>query len=120
MAIEVKFSGYVNRVKQFDWGVVYDIAHNQVVKNQAGEWETVGKDYFQVVGPAGLQEGQAVEVIGRLKTKTFDKSDGSKGISLQVRASSIEPVQTRGKAAESPVVAQWPAAREIPDNTIPF
>ena len=119
MAIEVKFSGYVNRVKQFDWGVVYDIAHNQVQKNQAGEWETVGKDYFQVVGPAGLQEGQKVEVVGRMKTKTFDKSDGSKGISLQVRAESVTPVEGR-QSAPQPIVATWPAVREIRDDSIPF
>lgn len=119
MAIEVKFAGYINRVKEFEWGVVYDVAHAQVQKNNAGEWETVGKDYFQVVGPAGLEEGQKVEVVGRLKTKTFDKTDGSKGISLQVRAETMTPADM-GKPKGNPVVATWPAAKEIPSENIPF
>lgn len=121
MAIEVKFTGYVNRVKQFDWGVVYDVAHNQVRMNEANEWITVGKDYFQVYGPAGLKEGQRVEIIGRMKSVQFDRKDGSKGMSLEVKAESMTPVEYgQARGATNNVVATWPAVKEIPNDNAPF
>ena len=36
MAIEVKFTAYVNEVKAFSWGQVAKVAHAQVKKNDAG------------------------------------------------------------------------------------
>jgi len=115
--IQVEFKGYVNGVKSFDWGIVYDIAHNQVRKNDAGEWEKVGADYFNVIGPAGFHEGDLVEVKGRLKTKRYEKRDGSKGMSLEVRADDItivnkgnSPQSKTGHAAVSNV---WPTV-DIP------
>lgn len=89
MAINIEFQGFVNEIKSFDWGTVYNVSHNQVRKNTSGQWETVGKDYFSVVAPDNigpLAEGSRVNVKGRMKTKLYDKRDGSKGVSLEVRA----------------------------------
>lgn len=110
MAIDIKFRGFINEVKKFDWGTVYDIAHNQFRKNDQGEWETVGKDYFSVVGPEGFAEGQQVTVVGKMKTKRFDKRDGSKGISLEVRAESMEIWEMKSKSnnvGEAALNAVW-------------
>lgn len=96
MAIDVKFEGFINSVRQFDWGVVYDVAHNQMMKDEQGEWKVDGKDYFSVTGPAGFAEGDRVAIVGRLKTKTFDKKDGSKGVSLNVRATEMVKVERKG------------------------
>lgn len=96
MAVDVKFEGYVNGVRQFEWGVVYDVAHNQMLKDDQGDWKIDGKDYFSVTGPAGFAEGDKVAVVGRLKTKVFEKKDGSKGVSLNVRASEMSKVERRG------------------------
>lgn len=96
MAVDVKFEGYVNGVRQFEWGVVYDVAHNQMLKDNQGDWKIDGKDYFSVTGPAGFAEGDKVAVVGRLKTKLFEKKDGSKGVSLNVRASEMSKVERRG------------------------
>ncbi len=123
MAIEIRFTGYINRVKEFDWGVVYDVAHNQARKDENGNWISTGKDYFQVYGPAGLKEGQRVDVVGRMKTTIFDKRDGTKGMSLEVRAESITPAavgQPKGQPIQNPVVATWPAVKELPAENIPF
>jgi hypothetical protein len=91
MAIEIKFTGYINEIKEFSWGKIAKVAHSQVRKNDAGEWETVGRDYFDVILPEGsrVSEKDKVEVIGKLKSKTFDKKDGTKGMSLEVRAESV-------------------------------
>lgn len=113
--IEVKFKGYVNEVKTYDWGTVYNVSHNQVRKNHQGEWETVGRDYLSVTGPAGFAENDQVEVVGSLKTKTYDKRDGSKGVALQVRATSMTKVERGGKPVEAaPMQQVWPEVNEIP------
>lgn len=104
MAIPIgPFQAYVNEVKVFNWGSVANVAHNQVKKNDAGEWETVGRDYFSFVIPQGVTvaKGDKVEITGKLKTKLYDKADGSKGVSLEIRAESVTPVAARGGNANN-------------------
>lgn len=90
MAIQIEFTGYINEVKKFEWGTVYDISHAQRASKDNGEWETVGYDYFSVVGDPGFEANQRVSVKGRLKTKRYTKKDGGTGVSLEIRAESIE------------------------------
>jgi hypothetical protein len=140
--IRIEFKGYVNGVRTFDWGTVYNVSHNQVRKNHQGEWETVGRDYLSVVGPAGFAENDQVEIVGRLKTKLYDKRDGSgKGISLEVRADEMKKVQpgVRNQPVESQLLDRasgiprdndpasvadmqqlWPNVRQVPDDSVPF
>jgi single-stranded DNA-binding protein len=101
MAINVEFEGYANEVKSFSWGNVVKVSHNQRAKNDAGQWETVGKDYFDVTLPEGtsVQENTLVKVTGTLKVGTYDKKDGTTGVALKVRAQSVQPVQRGGSAA---------------------
>jgi len=124
MAISIEFQGFINEIKHFDWGTVYNVSHNQVRKTPSGEWETVGKDYFSVVAPddaRNLTENTRVNIKGRFKTKRFDKRDGSKGISLEVRAETIEVV-SRGdapKVGHAAVNEVW-EVKEVPDAQVPF
>jgi hypothetical protein len=118
MAIQVEFEGYINEVKSFDWGTVYNVSHRQVTKNAAGQWETAGYDYFDVSGEAGFDKDDKVRVKGTLKTKRFDKRDGSKGIALQVRATSLEKLEK--PASVSDMQAIWPEVKQIPDENAPF
>jgi len=130
MAINIEFQGFVNEVKNFDWGTVYNISHNQVRKTPQGTWETVGRDYFNVVAPEGTQplaENMRVQVKGRMKTKTFDKRDGSKGISLEVRADEInvvaQGVAREDKVNEAAIATVWPtvnAGQGTIDEMAPF
>lgn len=99
MAIAVEFEGYVNEIKTFDWGKVAKVTHQQRAKNNAtGEWETVGKDYIDVTIPEGLpvpDQNTIVRVAGNLKVNLYDKTDGSKGLSMKVRAQDIRTVTRR-------------------------
>jgi len=53
-----------------------------------------------------------------MKTKRFDKRDGSKGIALQVRAESVEAME---KPASVPDMQQvWPDVKQIPEDNAPF
>ena len=123
--IRVEFKGYVNSVRVFDWGTVYNVSHNQVRKDHQGEWETVGRDYFSVVAPKGagsFAENDQVEIVGKLKTKTYDKRDGSgKGISLEVRADEMRAVVRGNKPASVPQMQNiWPDVKQVADNEVPF
>jgi len=121
MAVNIEFQGFVNEIKSFHWGTVYEISHNQVRKDHQGEWETVGRDYFSVIAPDGLEElakGSRVSVTGRFKTKRFDKKDGTKGISLEVRAESINVLSSNQKTGHAAINEVWPV-KQIADEA-PF
>ena len=122
MAVKVEFEGYVNDVRSFDWGVVYNVAHRQVKKDAAGQWETAGYDYFSVsVNKAvpGVEKDSKVKVSGSLKTKRYEKRDGSgTAVALNVRADLVEPVQKA--ASVSDMQAIWPEVKQIPEDNAPF
>jgi len=135
MAVKVQFRGFVNDVKQFDWGVIYNMAHSQRQKDEQGEWQTVGYDYFDVVDNSRMTsfvKGDQVEVTGNLKTRRYEGRDGVQRMSLQVRADSMDKVRgpARGPAAvqEAFPGAQlvdgggWPEPKQapVPDTEIPF
>lgn len=96
MALEIEFEGYVNEVKDFTWGTVAKMSHNRRKKNeQTGDWETVGKDYLDVVLPKGetVKEGSLLKVGGTFTVDTFEKRDGSTGVAIKVRAEYVQPVE---------------------------
>jgi len=101
---------------------VLNVGHRQVIKNAAGQWETAGYDYFDVSvqkGTPELPKDQKVKVKGTLKTKRFDKRDGSKGIALQVRAVELEALEK--KPASVPDMQQvWPDLKQVPADNVPF
>lgn len=129
MAIEIKFKGYINEIRSVGNSFVYKMSHNQVKKNDRGEWETVGRDYFDVYGPFGFNKGDLVEVVGRLKTREFTRRDGTKGLGLVVNAESITragrnanvaaPLQQVVNQATPNVQAMWPEVKLI-DDSVPF
>jgi single-stranded DNA-binding protein len=120
MAIKVEFEGWVNDRAVFDWGTVLKVTHDQRAKNAAGEWETVGKDYIDVtVTPdqaRAVASAKVVKVSGSLKVGTYDKRDGSKGVSLKVRATDVAPVERGFKADPVSVVKSVlaPESEELP------
>ena len=122
MAVKIEFMGYVNNVREYDWGVVYDMSHNQTqMKN--GQWQTVGRDYFSVVGPEGgprFAKNDMCLVAGTMKTAIFDKKDGSgKGIALNVRAESME-LNANTRPNQSVVEDVFKDIQELPIDNAPF
>jgi len=135
MAVKVQFRGFVNDIKQFDWGVIYNMAHSQRQKDEQGEWQTTGYDYFDVVDNSRMTsfvKGDQVEVSGNLKTRRYEGKDGVQRIALQVRADSMDKVrgQARGPAAVTEAFpgaelidgGGWPEPKQAPveDTEIPF
>lgn len=126
MAVNVIFEGFVNEVKPFSWGTVAKVSHSQRAKNDAtGQWETVGKDYFDVTLPEGVTvpEGELVRVEGTLKVGTYDKKDGTTGVALKVRAQSVRKVERGPRdavAAAKEVLAPVPDSWTAVDTELPF
>lgn len=129
MAIEIKFDGFIEDIRAFDWGTVYNVSHTQW-KKTGDEFESIGKDYLDVItdNANGAEVGDKVRVIGKMKTKRFNKKDGSAGIALNVRAEPFEIVKkgqgdNRGseKTGHAAMNEIWPVA-EIPgaDDQAPF
>lgn len=118
MTLKIEFDGYVNEVKQFDWGTVASVAHAQRAKNAAGEWETVGKDYVDVTLPDGVTavENTKVHVVGSLKPEAYLNKNGEAKPRLKVRAWEFEQVE-RTEFAAAPVGA--PALAPV-DDDLPF
>ena len=118
MAISINFEGWIQDRKDFDWGTVLKISHDQRAKNPAtGEWETVGKDYFDVTVTTDqlhlIGDAKLVAVAGTLrKVDTFAKKDGSTGVALKVKALELTPVQRGQKVAASApeIPSSWTAS----------
>lgn len=110
MAISVKFTGFLQEVKHFDWGTVVELAHTNRKKNQAGEWETVSTDYIDVVIDLAdkeayrhifeLAQSTRLSVSGNMKFNTYTKRDGTPGAKMKVWANDIEVVGDSVKAVK--------------------
>lgn len=123
MAATIKINGWLNEVKQFSWGTALRVASSNRAKNDAGEWETVSRDYYDVVLGDGVTidvaEGPVV-VEGSFKLgKTYAKKDGTTGVELKVRATAVyADVSTRAESAASfEAPSGW---AEVPDSEKPF
>lgn len=122
MAVKVEFEGWVNEVKVFDWGTVLKVSHDQRAKNDAGEWETIGKDYFDVTVTAeqasAIAAAKVIKVAGTLKVGTYVKKDGTNGVALKVRAQEVSPVERGFKGDPVATVTQILKPTAVED--IPF
>jgi hypothetical protein len=116
----VEVTGWLNDVKQFDWGVVLKLSVDVRRKNDQGEWETVDKTVYDVTtdGKTAVEGVKQVKVTGRITgTNTFQKRDGSTGSSIKVRADRVEVASD--KVNEAAIMEAWPTAKigeAIPDN----
>lgn len=74
-----------------------------------------------------LKKGTQVAVSGELTVRTYDKKDGSKGTSVEVRVGEIDLIGGKGNAAPQTPAAAPPAASQAPqqqaeafDDDLPF
>jgi hypothetical protein len=112
---QVTVTGWLNDVKDFEWGRALKVSVDVRKKTDAGTWETVDKTIYDVItdNRAPLEGVKQVVVSGRITgTNVFQKRDGSSGFSIKVRAENVEPapnqvVEKSGHAALNEV---WPVA----------
>jgi hypothetical protein len=106
-------TGWLNDVKEFDWGRALKVSVDVRKQNHQGEWETVDKTIYDVTTDdrSPLDGVKQVVVTGRIVgTNVYQKRDGSSGFSIKVRAENVEPAsnQVVNKSGHAAVNAVWP------------
>ena len=108
----IELTGWLNDVREFDWGTALKVSVDVRKKNHQGDWETVDKTVYDVTtdGKTPLEGVKQVKVKGRITgTNTFQKRDGSTGAAVKVRAELITPAGD--KVSEAAIMGQWPSAQ---------
>jgi len=122
----VTVTGWLNDVKDFDWGRALKVSVDVRKKNHQDEWETVDKTIYDVTtdNRAPLDGVKQVTVTGRVTgTNVFQKRDGSSGFSIKVRAENVEPAIEEGsrKVGHAAVNEVWPTVTPgIAKDQAPF
>lgn len=111
----IQLTGWLNDVKDFEWGRACKVSTDVRKKNHQGEWETVDKTVYDVVtdNRAPLEGVKQVVVTGRIVgTNVFEKRDGTSGFSIKVRADTVTPVVDDGqdKTGHAAVNQVWATA----------
>ena len=109
----IEVTGWLNDIKDFEWGRVLKLSVDVRKKNHQGEWETVDKTIYDVVtdGRAALEGVKQVKVTGRITcTSTFQKRDGSTGSAIKVRAETVEVATDGEKTGHAALNEVWPTA----------
>ena len=121
----IELTGWLNDVREFDWGTALKVSVDVRKKTPEGTWETVDKTIYDVTtdGKTPLEDVKQVTVKGRITgTNTVQKRDGSTGSAVKVRAESI--VIASDKRNEAAIMDTWPTAQigqaEPIDQGAPF
>lgn len=105
MALVMSFTGFVEEVKEFSWGNVVTVSHANRKKNDAGQWETISRDYIDVTIDPGsdfswlkeAKKGLRVAVTGNVKVSTYEKKDGSAGIRFKLWPTEVDTFETNAQ-----------------------
>lgn len=90
---EVTVTGWVNNVRTFDWGNAFSLSVEHRKQNDRGEWETVDRTNFDVTSSETVPDAKQVTITGKVVgTSTYAKKDGTQGVSVKVRAVTLEAV----------------------------
>jgi len=125
----IELTGWLNDVKDFDWGRALKVAVDVRKKNHQDEWETVDKTIYDVTTDSRtpLDGVKQVVVSGRIVgTNVFQKRDGSSGFSVKVRAESVSPADNQIVAEKTDFAAVnqvWPTVtpgQAKVDESAPF
>ena len=123
----IEMTGWLNNVSDFNWGRSVTVGIDVRRPNDSGTWETVDKTIYDVTIEdksweyAGIKQ---VKVVGKITgTGSFQKRDGTTGVSIKVKAESVVPL-TVEKVSEAAIMEQWPTAKigqgKFVDDEAPF
>lgn len=93
---EVTVTGFVNKLLG-EKG--FELSRPISKKNDAGQWEEVGKNYFKVwIAPTGFDLNQRVDVKGRLSIRETEY-EGKTRVELHISATEVTAAVKRGLSA---------------------
>lgn len=102
----VTIQGYVNDIKESKAGqyAVVPVPVNR--KNDAGEWETVEKHYFNVaLDGVSLDKNNMYKITGELKISKWKNDAGETQVSLWVTKATAEQLATGNKTGNADAAA---------------
>ena len=110
----IELTGWLNNVNDFNWGRAFSVAVDVRRRNDSGDWETVDKTAYDVTTDdksGDFSQAKQVKVLGRITgLNTYEKRDGSTGVSVKVRAESVAAIDG-GKVSEAAIMETWPTAK---------
>jgi hypothetical protein len=110
----IELTGWLNNVRDLDWGRGLEVSVDVRAQNHQGGWETVDKTKYDVStdNRDPLDGVKQVTVKGKITgTSVFQKRDGSTGFSIKVRADSVSPAANQvvsDKVNEAAIHEVWP------------
>lgn len=123
MAMELTFTGWLNEVKTFDWGTVLKVSHSVRKKDDNGDWQTVSKDYVDVIIDTNKRDEFSsvieapvpcrVDVTGNCKPANYTNKDGEVVNYMKVWPNAIEVV-------EKDFVQTFAASAAAASQDVPF
>ncbi len=121
----ITVTGWLNDVKEFEWGRALKVSVDVRKKMETGEWETVDKTVYDVTTDdrSPLEGVKQVVVTGRVVgTNVFEKRDGTTGFSIKVRADTVEPAanQVTNKVGHAAINNVWPTVTPGDAEQAPF
>ena len=122
----IELTGWLNDVKDFEWGRALKVSVDVRKQNHQGDWETVDKTVYDVTtdNRTPLDGVKQVVVSGRITgTNVFQKRDGTAGFSIKVRADSVAPAANQSvsdKVDHAAVNAVWPSVTPGAPEEAPF
>ena len=122
----IELTGWLQDIKDFDWGRAIKVSVDVRKQNDQGQWETVDKTTYDVTtdNRAPLEGVKQVVVSGRITgTNTFQKRDGTAGFSIKVRADSVAPAENQvvsEKVNHAAINAVWPTVTPGAPEEAPF
>lgn len=122
MAIEIKFTGFINEVKSLDFGYVVKCSHAHRYKNEDGDWSTASYTNIDLIiskdkandftDLLAAPEGSKVSVTGYGKPTAYLKKDGDPAASLVINHPTEYVIEAKKDAIG--------VVRDILDPNIPF
>ena len=114
---EIIFTGNVGRDAEIKFPknggpafATFSACDSKSKKNQAGEWETLAEQWFNVTvfGPAAeslgaaIRKGDRVKVAGEMYERKYENKEGQPGTSLDVVAVGVSVFPKRNGGQQSP------------------
>jgi hypothetical protein len=94
MAIEIKFTGFINEVKSLDFGYVVKCSHAHRYKNEDGDWSTASYTNIDLIvrkdkaseytDLLAAENGSKITASGYGKPSAYLKKDGDPAASLTI------------------------------------
>ena len=122
MAIEIKFTGFINEVKSLDFGYLVKCSHAHRYKNEDGDWSTASYTNIDLIirkdkaseytDLLAAENGSRITVTGFGKPSAYLKKDGDPAASLTIDHPTEYVIEPKRDAVG--------VVQDILDPSIPF